>query len=136
LNKSSIIEKYSTVDKDTKFICEDGWLPLIDDLLSSIENIIRDCKIELNISHLSCEFGELAIVFSKENLGDASEDIIKKIHKIIRCYKRDSRNICEICGDPGSLYDFVDTVKTRCSKCVDDDYSKRMFIHDNYVFEP
>jgi hypothetical protein len=79
------------------FGCEDGWFPLISDLLEDLEPLAapldtREQPIE--ILQVKQKFGELRVAASRTN--DAMEIVIL-------AGQERRLQICEKCGGPGSL---------------------------------
>jgi hypothetical protein len=88
--------------------CGDGWLDLLDELMTKIEEI-RPEGVEIH--QIKEKFGGLRFY-----IGAATDEIWQLIDK----YENKSFHICERCGAPGERRD-TGWIKTLCDKCDEQD---------------
>lgn len=103
--------------------CQDGWSWLIDNLCGSIQGYI-DCNPHLNICQVTAaqikeKYGTLRFYFSG---GD------NYIGGMVSLAESMSGSICEVCGQPGKLYN-KGWVTVRCDVCREK-YMKRHALVD------
>lgn len=91
--------------------CDDGWFEMLDELMTKLEKIDVQHKIEIN--QIKEKFGGLRFYISDGSIkldiaGQGSFTVGVKsdweeIHNLINEYQSKSYTICEICGKPGKL---------------------------------
>ncbi len=83
------------------FECSDGWFDIIYELSKKIE------QIAITLRKSGCDHDELPMVFQvKEKFGTLRFYMSKSTHEIqefIRQSEQVSAQVCEQCGNPGSL---------------------------------
>lgn len=94
--------------------CGNGWFNIIDLLCSKIHHHLTMHPIkDFRIDYIGEEFGCLNVkINSKDEL------ILKYINEA----QESSYGICEICGDPGKLYNKGGWLITICPSCNEGDF--------------
>ncbi len=110
----------AAIQKDVyfPFECGDGWFNLIDELSAKLESMIipfvEDPDIDLDLipcaSQVKEKWGMLRFYMSSSTpeMDEAIEEAEDR-----------SATICEVCGDPGTLYE-SGWCKVRCNECLND----------------
>jgi hypothetical protein len=114
--KKQLQEKYaflhhpqSKVLMERGIECDNGWLPLLEDLFLRMENIVKKQNL-INFW----------VVQIKEKLGDLRvycENASSEMDNLIREYEEKSLETCELCGKPGKRNNFHGLLKITCSNC-------------------
>lgn len=95
------------------FQCEDGWLSLIEDTLSKLQEkynvLIPDFKESFYVSQIKQKYGMLRIYLAPGSFQSA------EIQGILHRAEVESATTCELCGNPGMLWFKKGTYATRCS---------------------
>lgn len=90
--------------------CDDGWYNLIYNCCKDIEQLYKSKNADINtlrILQIKEKYGTLRIYL--DNYIDGTDDIVTK-------YENLSSEICEVCGDKGSLKLKNSWMKTLCEK--------------------
>ena len=112
--KTKLIQKYPMVFKDLDrldFSCEDGWIPLLDELCNSLmvilEALTKKIGDEFYVIQIKEKFGTLRFYTSIS-------------HEVLDCCisqaEKKSEYTCEFCGAAGLLRNHG-WLKTRCNQC-------------------
>ena len=111
------MKKYSFIKPDYKlqrnlmafgYECDDGWLPLIEELFNKIEKMLDNAPTFFEITQVKEKYGTLRVYAVGE-----TEEILNLIDE----YEVISSKTCEFCGKPGELRDKKHWYKTLCKKC-------------------
>jgi len=124
------------------FACEDGWFDLLYRLSSRIDLIAREGEVVVEALQVKEKFGGLRFYYALEMgrapqgskpgvdvviketpesfriTGVSSDDLSRKIHKIVRAAEDESITVCELCGQPGILRDIGRWFQTLCDPCL------------------
>ncbi len=84
--------------------CWDGWRPIVE----SAVDLILAAAPAAKIVEIKEKYGTLRICC------DAPPAATKQIDRITAAAEAESERTCEICGQPGALYDIDDWLATRC----------------------
>ena len=98
--------------------CGSGWWPLIAETLNSIE----DMGVKVHVEQIKEKFGGLRLYASL----DGSPELVEKSFDLIGKAEAKSFELCEYCGNPGSLMvTDVGWFKTLCPSCVETEFTSR-----------
>lgn len=78
--------------------CRDGWFALIDDLCGRIEAASTDDDV-LRVAQIKEKFAELRFYLHEPHRAP------DEVRLLIEAARARSRTVCEICGQPGALYE-------------------------------
>ncbi|MGN0514050.1 MAG: hypothetical protein ACI4GD_07205, partial [Lachnospiraceae bacterium] len=97
--------------------CLDGWYQLIHDLCCEIKNLYdRNGKeVELYPIQIKEKFGGLR--FYVLYIDDCDKELANASRKIINDFESKSYNICERCGEAGTLRRDLSWLETLCDDC-------------------
>lgn len=88
------------------FECDDGWLPILEDLFEKIDKIVKkDGLGDFKVEQVKEKFGGLC-VYARGGNG--------KIYSLIRDAERKAETTCELCGQPGENKELNWWYKTTC----------------------
>jgi ribosomal protein S27AE len=88
--------------------CGPGWYPLLVDLDQELANL----DPEYTVHQVKQKFAELRYYFETAN-----DAVAEEMYDLTVVARERSKNICEMCGEPGSLMHRHLTVRTLCEKC-------------------
>lgn len=99
---------FAIVLSDLRFEVEAGWLPLIDETLGRLEDLLRrEGTTRIRVRQVKEKFGQLRI-YARPDHGIALPDTTSRgVLKILREAAVKSEQVCEICGEPGEI-DVID----------------------------
>jgi hypothetical protein len=90
-----------------------GWRSLVELTIRRISDAVcSEPKAQLRITSIEQKYGSLRILYSGSRLSAAALDAIDNALTIVEAV---SEHTCELCGDPGRLYDEAGTIAARCS---------------------
>lgn len=81
------------------FQCDDGWRPLIHDLLTRIDALLGPERA-IEVDQIKEKFGSLRFYWR----GDVTDAERKQVQKFVDDASRASGRICELCGKPGLIH--------------------------------
>lgn len=81
------------------FQCNDGWRPLIHDLLTRIDALLGPERA-IEVDQIKEKFGSLRFYWR----GDVTDAERKSIRELIDAVSHASGKICELCGKPGMIH--------------------------------
>jgi hypothetical protein len=93
------------------FMCDEGWHPLIYELLDKIQAIVDREGYDFQVTEIKEKFGGLRVYLDSET---------DEIFDLIREYEQKSFTICEVCGKHGKLRNLNGWYKTLCDDCRKD----------------
>lgn len=98
--------------------CGDGWYKILDELLKNIDDLKRDFDFEFSVLQIKEKFGALRFYYfvDVDNFKYV-KFICDFIDKFVETAEKNSRTVCELCGDTGKLYTSEAWVETRCENC-------------------
>jgi hypothetical protein len=86
--------------------CHDGWQRIVD---SAVDLIVAAAP-GTRIMEIKQKFGTLRIYC------DTPREAVAQVERIVAAAEAQSGLTCEVCGDPGVLYDIADWLAVRCPK--------------------
>ena len=94
------------------FACNEGWYPLLDELMTKLEQLDNEKLID--ICQIKEKFGGLRFYIEfKEGYNEDHRNVIRET---ISEYESKTFKICEICGAPGKLCRDNYLLKTVCDE--------------------
>lgn len=96
---------------------ESGWWPIVDQLLGELKAISPEGFL---IAQVKQKFGPLRMYV--DPLEAATEEQVQSMNRAVRRAEEQSRQICELCGEAGSLMAHGERWKyyvVRCQPCFD-----------------
>lgn len=115
-----LVKKYPKLYSRLSYVeCDEGWISLIDSLsqkLEDINNNFKNKKSYIRAEQVKEKFGGLRFYYSSENV---QEQTLNLIDSYINEAEKQSRNVCQFCGDQA---DFASTSArnwtiTLCGQC-------------------
>lgn len=102
-----VVNDHPKLYRNTKYIaCGQGWADLIYELSSKLEPLID--SEEMYASQIKEKYGQLRLYMSLYN---------EEIDALIEQATKDSKRVCEMCGDEGSICTIGHWVTVRCQDC-------------------
>jgi len=99
--------------------CDEGWFDLIWQLCEDIDLIVkREGWKNFSVDQIKEKFAGLRFYINAGN---------KEVHDLVNKAEVDSYEICEKCGDKGSMYHGFGWFRTLCQKCAESD-TKRTWV--------
>ena len=115
MSEDELLHKHGGVlDLHSDINCWEGWYPLIDHVLASINDYSDVYNKEVRVVQIKEKFGALRI-YAEPSLYN------EYVWGILHLAERLSKTICERCGEPGELRTDIGWHKTLCL----DHYSAR-----------
>lgn len=88
------------------FSCDDGWLPILEDLFEKIDKVVKKNKLEnFQVVQVKEKYGDLCVYVHG---GD------KEVHDLIKEAEKKAGTTCEVCGRPGTNREVARWYKTEC----------------------
>ena len=116
-----LLVKYPKLYSDLPYFeCDNGWLPLIEDLsrkLEAINNKYEDPEDKIYAVQVKQKFGGLRFyVYRSENISEKDKDISSKL---IDEAEKTSYTVCETCSNPAFSRTERGWITTLCDKCLE-----------------
>ena len=103
----------------------EGWKQLLQDLCTEIDAVYKRAELPMDISveQVKSKYGEFRFYYSHENdMGEESEDCLKlydEVRRIVEKWEAKSKNVCERCGEQGSLHNISGWREVLCDDCLE-----------------